>query len=149
MSLKQRIDAEIKKAMLAKESDRLRALRGIKSLILLAESEKENRSGLSEKVETQILTKAAKQRKDSAEIYNQQSRDDLAGKEILELKVIEEFLPEQMSEKEIERQVSEIISETAAEGMKDMGKVMAIATKQMAGKADGRIISEIVKKKLS
>ena len=101
MSLKQRIDAEIKKAMLSKENDRLRALRGIKSLILLAESEKENRSGLSEKIEWQILTKAAKQRKDSAEIYNQQSRNDLAEKELLELKVIEEFLPKQMLEEEI------------------------------------------------
>jgi hypothetical protein len=149
MSLKQRIDAEIKKAMLSKENDRLRALRGIKSLILLAESEKENRSGLSEKIEWQILTKAAKQRKDSAEIYNQQSRNDLAEKELLELKVIEEFLPKQMLEEEIEKHITDIIRESGAEGMKDMGKVMGIATKRMAGKADGRIISEIVKKKLS
>ena len=149
MSLKQRIDDEIKKAMLAKKHDRLLALRGIKSMILLAESEVANREGLTEKVEFQILSKAAKQRKDSAEIYKQQSREDLAEKEIVELKVIEEFMPQQMSEAEIEKAVAEIISQTGASSMKDMGTVMGAATKQLAGKADGRLISEIVKKKLS
>lgn len=149
MSLKQRIDDDIKKAMLGKENDRLRALRAIKSLILLAEAEPGNREGLNVQQEMQILTKAAKQRKDSAEIYSQQSREDLAEKELLELKVIEEFLPAQMSEDELEEKIVEIIQNTGAAGMKDMGKVMGIATKELAGKADGRKISEIVKKKLS
>lgn len=149
MSLKQRIDGEIKKAMLAKENDRLRALRGIKSLILLAESEKGNKDGLTEEQEFQILTRAAKQRKDSADIYKEQSRDDLAEKELLEVNVIQEFLPEQMSESDIEQEVAKIIKETGATGMKDMGKVMGMATKAMAGRAEGRLISEIVKKNLS
>jgi len=149
MGLKEKIDINIKKAMLAKENDRLRALRGIKSLILLAESEPGNREGLSEEKEIQILTKAAKQRKDSAEIYTQQSREDLAQKEIEELKVIEEFLPAQMSDEELDLKITNIIKGAGAEGMKDMGKVMGIASKELAGKADGKKISEIVKKKLS
>lgn len=149
MGLKQKIDEEIKSAMLAKEHDRLRALRGIKSLILLAESEPGNREGLTETLEIQILTKAAKQRRDSAEIYNAQSREDLAEKENYELKVIEDFLPKQLSDEEIEATIEKIISSTRAAGMKDMGKVMGVATKEMAGKADGKKISEIVKRKLT
>jgi len=149
MALKQRIDDDIKKAMLAKENDRLRALRGIKSLILLAETEPGNRDGLSVQQEIQILTKAAKQRRDSAEIYTQQSREDLAEKELFELKVIEEFLPAQISEEELDKKITEIIQNAGASGMKDMGRVMGIATKELAGKADGKKISEIVKKKLT
>jgi len=149
MALKQRIDEDIKKAMLAKDNDRLRALRGIKSLILLAETEPGNREGLTSQQEIQLLMKAAKQRKDSAEIYTQQSREDLATKEVFELGVIEEYLPAQMSEEELDRKITDIIQATGALGMKDMGKVMGIATKELAGKADGKKISELVKKKLT
>lgn len=149
MSLKQKIEGEIKQAMLNKQKERLTSLRAIKSLILLAETEKGGADGLSEDTEIKLLTKAAKQRKDSLEIYNEQGRADLAEKEASELKVIEEFLPKQMSEEELESELKEVIAQVGAEGPKDMGKVMGVATKKFAGRADGKAISMLTKKLLN
>lgn len=148
MSLKQNIETEIKKAMLAKDKDRLRALRGIKSLIMLEET-KGGSTGVTEEDEMKILTKAAKQRKDSADIYQQQNREDLAAVELAELEIINEFLPKQLSEEEVEAELKAIISEVGAEGPKDMGKVMGVATKKLAGRADGKLISQKVKNLLA
>ncbi len=149
MSLKNKIEQDIKAAMLSKDKDRLRALRAIKSLILLAESEKGAKDEISEDHEIKILTKAAKQRKDSIEIYEKQGRDDLADVEKAELEVIEQYLPEQMSEEELRKAVQDIISQVGASSPKDMGKVMGLANKQLAGKADGKAIAEIVKSLLN
>lgn len=149
MSLKETIEADIKKAMLAKDKDTLRALRGIKSMILLAETEKGSGDGISNDKEIALLMKAAKQRKDSADIYKQQGREDLAENELLEVEVIERYLPKQLSEEELEEKLQTIISETGASGPSDMGKVMGKATKELAGKADGKTISKLVKKLLS
>lgn len=148
MSLKQDIETEIKKAMLAKDKDRLRALRGIKSLIMLEET-KGGSTGVTEEDEMKILTKAAKQRKDSADIYQQQNREDLAAVELAELEIINEFLPKQLSEEEVEAELKAIIAEVGAEGPKDMGKVMGVATKKLAGRADGKLISQKVKSLLA
>ena len=148
MSLKQNIETEIKKAMLAKDKDRLRALRSIKSLIMLEET-KGGSTGVTEEDEMKILTKAAKQRKDSADIYQQQNREDLATVELAELEIINEFLPKQLSEEEVEAELKAIIAELGAEGPKDMGKVMGVATKKLAGKADGKMISQKVKNLLA
>jgi len=149
MSLKQQIEADIKKAMLAKDKDQLRALRGIKSLILLAETEKGNSGELSQDAEMKLLQKAAKQRQDSLEIYNEQGRDDLAAVESSELEVIRNYLPKQLSSEELKAEIEKIISNTGATTIKDMGKVMGIATRTLAGKADGKAISEVVKSLLS
>lgn len=145
MSLKQNVETEIKKAMLAKDKDRLRALRGIKSLIMLEETKGGSTGLLTEDEEMKILTKAAKQRRDSADIYLQQNREDLSSVELAELDIINEFLPKQLSEEEIEAELTRIIAETGAQGPKDMGKVMGVATKSLAGKADGKVISQKVK----
>lgn len=145
MSLKTNIEKEIKQAMLAKDKDRLRGLRAIKSMIMLEETKGGNESGLSDAEELQILTKAAKQRKDSIEIFEKQGRKDLAEVEATELKVISEFLPKQLSDEELTAELEAIISQTGAAGPKDMGKVMGMATKKLAGKADGKAISQKVK----
>ena len=134
--------------MLARDQDRLRTLRAIKSLILLAETEKGAKEEISEDVEMKLLQKAAKQRKDSLDIYVQQGREDLAAVERIELEIIEEFLPKQMSEAEIEEAVKGVIAEVGAAGPQDMGKVMGAATKKLAGKADGKVISMMAKKLL-
>ena len=149
MSLKQQIDADIKKAMLAKKKEELTALRSIKSMILLAETEKGAASGISEEAEAKILMKASKQRKDSADLYNEQGRNDLALVEMGELEIINRYLPEQMSEEKLEEGLKEIIAQVGASGMKDMGKVMGMATKTFVGKADGKAISKLVKKLLN
>ncbi len=149
MSLKARIEADIKSAMLAKDKDRLRALRSVKSLILLAETEKGAKAELTEDDEIKLLTKAAKQRRESAEVYQSQNRQDLEAVELSELSVIEEYLPKQLSEEEILEKLKEIISETGAQGPQDMGKVMGVATKSLAGQADGKVISVLVKSLLS
>ncbi len=148
MSLKEQIDGDIKKAMLAKNKDELMALRSIKSLILLAETEKSASAELSGDAEGKILMKAAKQRKESAEIFQKEGRQELADKELLELEVISRYLPKQLSDEEIETEIKSIIAAVAAAGMQDIGKVMGAATKQLAGKADGKKISEIAKKLL-
>lgn len=144
MNLKLKIENGIKKAMLAKDKDRLRALRAIKSLIMLEET-KGGEKGVTEEDEMKLLTKAAKQRKDSADIYEQQNREDLASVELAELEIIQEFLPKQLSEEELEAELKQIITEVKADGPKDMGKVMGIATKQLAGRADGKLISQKVR----
>lgn len=149
MSLKQQIDGDIKSAMLAKEKDKLRALRAIKSMILLAESEKGGGTGLTQEVEMKLLTKAAKQRKDSYELFLEQGREDLAKIEKDELDVINTYLPQQLSEEEVKAELKKIIAQVGASSPQDMGKVMGVATKSLAGKADGKIISILVKSLLS
>lgn len=149
MSLKSKIEGEIKQAMLKKEKGRLQALRSIKSAILLAESEKGAGGSISEDGELKLLMKAAKQRKDSLDIYKEQGREDLAAVEQSELEVIESFLPKQMSEEEVEKEVKAIIEQVGASGPQDMGKVMGAATKQLSGKADGKTISTLAKRLLS
>ena len=149
MSLKKQIEADIKKAMLAKKKDDLRALRAIKSMILLALFEPGASENLSSDIEMKILQKAAKQRVDSLTLYRGQNRNDLAEIEEAELDVIKRYLPEQLSGEELEGIVSGIIEKTGASSMKDMGKVMGMASKELAGKADGKTISGIVKKLLS
>ncbi len=147
MNLEQKVMAQLKEAMKAKDQLKMEALRAIKSAILL-EKTKGGQKDLSEADEMKLLQKLVKQRKESAEIFMQQNRKDLAEVELNQAEVIEAFLPEQMSEEEIENEVKKIIAETGASSMRDMGKVMGIATKQMAGRADGKIISGIVKKLL-
>ncbi|MBN7814943.1 GatB/YqeY domain-containing protein [Algoriphagus pacificus] len=149
MSLKQKVDSEIKSAMIAKDKDRLRALRAVKSLILLEETKGGAAGELSEDEEMKILTKAAKQRKDSADIYQQQNREDLYAVEMAELEIIQEFLPKALSEEELTQAIKEIIAQTGASGPKDMGKVMGVASKQLAGKADGKAIADKVKSLLN
>lgn len=149
MSLKQKIESEIKSAMIAKDKSRLTALRAIKSLILLEETKGGAKGDLSEDDEMKLLTKAAKQRKDSADIYEQQGRFDLYEVEIAELKVIQEFLPDAMSDEELTQAVKDIIAQTGASSPKDMGKVMGVASKQLAGKADGKAIADKVKSLLN
>ncbi|MDN5201553.1 GatB/YqeY domain-containing protein [Fulvivirgaceae bacterium BMA10] len=149
MSLKQRIETDIKSAMLAKNKDDLRALRSIKSLILLAETEKGAGGELSDDAEMKLLMKAAKQRKDSADLYEQQGRNDLLEVERLELEVINRYLPKQLSEEELKTEITKIINEIGASGPQDMGKVMGLATKSLAGKADGKAISSIAKSLLT
>lgn len=149
MSLKANIESEIKNAMLAKDKDRLRALRAIKSLILLEETKEGAGANLTADDEIKLLTKAAKQRKDSADIYKQQNREDLYAVEMAELSIINEFLPKQLTEDELVAELKKIIAETGASSAKDMGKVMGVATKSLAGKADGKLISQKVKELLA
>jgi uncharacterized protein YqeY len=149
MSLKAQIDADIKKAMLAKNKEELEALRSIKSLILLAETEKGGSGEVSSDAESKLLMKAAKQRKESADIFTQQGRNDLAEKELQQLEVISRYLPKQLSPEELEEAVKKIILEVGAKGPQDMGKVMGNATKALAGLADGKVISDLVKKLLT
>ena len=149
MALKTEIDAQIKAAMLARDSARLTALRDIKKVILLEET-KEGKSGdLTSDEELKLLTKAAKQRRESADIYRQQNRPDLLDKEVAELAVIEEFLPKQLSDDELKAKLQEIIARVGASGAGDMGKVMGVASKELAGLADGRAISTNVKSLLA
>jgi uncharacterized protein YqeY len=148
MSLINQIDQDIKQAMLAKQADRLRGLRAIKSALLLARTEKGAAEELTQEAEIKVLQKLVKQRKESAEIYKTQNRDDLYQIEIEEMKVIEPYLPTQMSRFEIEGYLQEVISRVGATSVSDMGKVMGIANKELAGQADGRTISEVVKQLL-
>ncbi len=149
MGLKEQIDADIKKAMLARNKEELEALRSIKSLILLAETDKSATNELSVETENKLLLKAAKQRKESADIFQQQARQDLAVKELFQLDIISRYLPKQLSEEEIQTELKAIISQVGASGPQDMGKVMGLATKSLAGKADGKFISDLVKKLLT
>jgi len=149
MSLKQQIDNDIKKAMLAKNKEELEALRAIKSLILLAETDKSSGGDVSAETENKLLQKAVKQRKESADIFAQQGRKDLADKENFQLDVISRYLPKQLSEEEIVSTLKSIIDQVGAKGPQDMGKVMGNATKALSGKADGKVISELVKKLLA
>lgn len=149
MSLEQKINQDIKAAMLAKDNARLRGLRAIKAAILLAKTEKAANEELTEEAEIKVLQKLVKQRKESGEIYKAQGREDLYQIELEEQNVIEEYLPKQLSREEIEEIVKKIIVEIGASGMKDMGRVMGVANAQLAGRADGRTISEIVKSSLA
>jgi len=149
MSLFEQVSGDIKSAMKAKDKVKLQALRGIKKEFLEAKTAKGNLGELSDEKASQILQKMVKQRKESAAIYTQQNRADLAENELKEASCIEIYLPKQLSEEEIELAVKAIIAETGATSMKDMGKVMGKATKSLAGKADGGLISMLVKKILA
>lgn len=149
MSLKQKIDADIKAAMLAKNKEELDALRSIKSMILLAETEKGVSAEITSDTESKLLMKAAKQRKESADIFQQQNRADLAEKELFQLNVISRYLPKQLSAEELEAELKKIIAEVGAKGPQDVGKVMGMATKKLAGLAEGKAISDTVKKLLA
>jgi uncharacterized protein YqeY len=148
MSLKQQIDGDIKKAMLAKNKEELEALRSIKSLILLAETDKSATGEISPETENKLLQKAVKQRKESADIFAQQGRTDLANKENFQLEVISRYLPKQLSEDEIVNILKGVIEQVGATGPQDMGKVMGVATKTLSGKAEGKVVSDLVKKLL-
>ena len=146
MSLTEKINEDIKTAMKAKQKDKLMALRAIKAALLLIQTS--GKGEITEKDEIQTLQKLVKQRKDSAQIYKEQDRDELYEKEMTEVKFIQEYLPEQMSEEEVVKIIKEIIVQVNAESMKDMGKVMGSATKQLGGKAEGSMIAAKVKELL-
>jgi uncharacterized protein YqeY len=149
MSLVQQIDADIKAALLAKDQASLRGLRAIKSAILLAQTEKGAKTELDREAEIKILQKQIKQRKESIDIYKAQNREDLAKTEREEVLVIEKYLPKSLSPEEIETDLTRLIKESGFNSLKDLGKLMPLATKHFEGKADGKTISEISKKLLS
>lgn len=149
MTLEERINEDIKRAMLAREKEKLNALRAIKSAILLAKTSKGASDTLSEEAEIKLLKQLVKQRQDSAAIYKEQNRDDLYQEEKVQLDVIAAYLPQMMSEEEIEATLKQIIADNGFAGMKDMGKVMGMATKAFAGKADNKTVSDIVKRLLA
>jgi uncharacterized protein YqeY len=149
MSLELTVNENMKKAMLAKDEVGLRALRAIKAAVLLAKTAEGASASITEDAEIKLLQKLVKQRKDSLEIFERQNRMDLAQKEKEELEVIEQFLPKQMSEDEIKTVVAEIVKQTGVTNMSGLGQVMGVATKQLAGKADGKVISAIVKELLA
>ncbi len=148
MSLTTQIDQDIKQAMLAKQPERLQALRSIKAALLLAKTEKGAAEELTQDAEIKVLQKLVKQRKESADIYKSQNREDLYEIEMAEMRVIEPYLPQQMSRFEIEGAVQDIITRLGATSTQDMGKVMGVASKEMAGQADGKTISEVVRQLL-
>lgn len=145
MSLQTTIDQSIKEALLAKDQVRLRGLRAIKAAILVAKTEKGASDVMSEEAETKVLQKMVKQRKESAEIFKQQNREDLYQVEMEEVEVIESFLPKALSPEELEAAVKAIIAETGASSVKDLGKVMGLASQRLGGAADGKSISAIAK----
>ncbi len=147
MSMEQQIQQDIKAAMLAKEKTRLESLRAIKAAILLAKTADGSESIADEAV-VKIIQKLVKQRKETAEIYRQQNREELAVQELAEAAAMEVYLPKQLSEEELEAELKKIIAQVGATGPQDMGKVMGTATKALAGKADGKAISALVKKLL-
>ena len=149
MSLQTKVMDALKEAMKAKDTIALESLRAIKSAILLAKTEAGAAAELAEEEELKLLQKLVKQRKESAALYAQQGRNDLAEPELAQVAVIEKFLPKQLSEAEVTEAVKAIIAEVGATSAKDMGKVMGVATKQLAGKTDGKVISAIVKSLLA
>lgn len=149
MSLKTTIENSIKDAMRAKDASRLMALRSIKSLIMVDETSGKFPNGLTAEDEMKVLMKAAKQRKDAAEMFQGQNRTDLYEKEMAELAVIEEFLPKQLSAEEVKEKVAAIIAQIGATSIADLGKVMGVASKELAGLADGKAISGVVRELLS
>ena len=149
MGLQEKVMSEMKLAMKAKDTIALESLRAIKSALLLAKTEKGGGAELSEQDEVKLVQKLVKQRKDSASIFTEQGRNDLAEPELAQIAVLEKFLPEQLTEEEIEKVVVQTIDSIGASGMQDMGKVMGIVSKELAGQADGKTISTIVKAKLS
>lgn len=146
MALEEQINTDIKTAMLARDAAKLEALRAVKSAILLLKTSPE---GYTDDTELKALQKMVKQRKETAEIYKTQSRGELADVELFQANIIESYLPKQMSEETIKSEITKIISSVGATSPADMGKVMGVASKQLAGKADGKIISGIVKELLS
>jgi uncharacterized protein len=149
MSLTDQVNSDIKTAMLSKNEAALRALRAIKSALLLAKTEKGTSAEISNEDELKLLQRLVKQRKESVDIYTAQKREDLAKDEKEEIAVIEKYLPQQMSEEEIKKEVEKIIESLGAKSPSEMGKVMGVASKQLAGKADNKIISSLVKELLS
>lgn len=149
MSIQTELMTKMKEAMKSKDTVALTALRALKSAFMLAKTETGSKEELTEAQELKIVQKQVKQRKDSAQVFLEQDRQDLAEPELAEAKVLEQFLPEALTEEEIEKVVIQTIESTEAEGMKDMGKVMGIVSKELAGQADGKTISAIVKAKLS
>jgi uncharacterized protein len=149
MNLEQRIMAVLKTAMLAKDEKTVRSLRAIKAAIIVAKTSEGAGGEIKEEEETKLLQKLVKQRRDSLEIFRQQSRDDLAQEEQEEIEVIEKFLPKQMSPEELRTELEKIIQRVGASSPADMGKVMGVATKELAGKADGKNISATVKELLA
>ncbi|MEI6865667.1 GatB/YqeY domain-containing protein [Flavicella sp.] len=149
MSLQKELMVKLKEAMKSKDKIALESLRAVKSAILLAQTESGAKEELTQDQELKIVQKLVKQRKDSAILFSEQGREDLAEPELAQAEVISQFLPEQMNEEAVKEAISGIISQTGAESMKDMGKVMGMSSKQLAGKADGKMISIIVKKLLS
>ena len=149
MSLLNSLSDELKSAMRARETLKLEALRAIKSALLLVKTATAADADQSEEEEIKLLQKLVKQRKESAAIFKEQNRDDLAVPELVQAKIIAQFLPEQLSSEAIKKIIEDIIAKTSAEGMKDMGKVMGMASKEMLGKADGKTISTIIRQKLN
>jgi uncharacterized protein YqeY len=149
MSLQKEVMDQMKAAMKAKDTVALQALRAVKSAFLLAKTATGSQEELTSEQEVKIIQKQVKQRKDSAAIFVEQGREDLAAPELAEVAILEQFLPEALSEEDIEKVVLETIAKVGAAGMKDMGKVMGMVSKQLAGQADGKTISGIVKKKLA
>ena len=149
MDLFDKISADIKAAMLAREKVRLETLRGIKKEFLEAKTAKGGNGTLSDEAATKILVKMAKQRKETAAIYDEQNRIDLRDNELAEAAVIEEYLPKQLTDEELTAELKKIIAETGATSPKEMGRVMGVASKALAGRADGRVISAKVKELLS
>jgi uncharacterized protein YqeY len=149
MNLEQKIMAELKTAMLAKDEKTVRSLRAVKAAIILAKTSEGAGGEINEDAEIKLLQKLVKQRKDSLEIFQQQNRTDLAQKEQEEIDVIEKFLPKQLGSEELKAMLKEIIASTGASSPADMGKVMGVATRQLAGKADGKTISAMVKELLA
>ncbi len=149
MSLQKQVMDKMKEAMKAKDTIALQALRAVKSAFLLAKTETGVQEELTEEQELKIIIKQVKQRKDSAEIFVKQGRQDLADPELAELAVLEQFLPEALSEEKIEEVVVATIAKVGASGMKDMGKVMGMVSKELAGQAEGKVISMLVKKHLA
>jgi uncharacterized protein len=149
MALEEKVMAELKTAMLAKDEAALRGLRAIKAAIILARTSEGSGGQLQEADETKLLQKLVKQRKDSLAIYQQQNREDLARKEEEEIAIIERFLPQQMDESALKAALTKIIAQTGATSPADIGKVMGVATKQLAGQADGKTINAIARQLLS
>ena len=149
MELENRINADIKQAMIAKESQKLEALRAIKAALLLAKTSKDAAGGeLPEEAGLKLLQKLVKQRQESAEIYRSNARPDLAEQELFQAGIIENYLPKQLSEDEIRQGLQKIIDETGASSPKDMGRVMGMASKAFAGKADNKVVADLVKQML-
>ena len=147
MNIQNLINHDIKQAMLAKDVEKLAALRSVKSAFLL-EASKDGRSEISDEIALKIIVKLVKQRKDSAQIYNEQNRQDLEKDELEQLKHLEVYLPKQLSEDEVKIIIEAIVDDLGAVSMKDMGRVMSIATEKLSGLADGKLIAALVRSKL-
>lgn len=148
MNLEEKINNDIKAAMLSREQEKLEAIRAVKAAILLEKSKESGTGSMDEATEMKILQKLVKQRKESAEVYTAGKREDLAKNELFEASIIEKYLPQQMGQEEVTDIIQKIIITSGASSMKDMGRVMGLASKEFAGKADNKMISEILKRLL-